>query len=65
LRRFYAKGFEETDAHRRWTGLWSGGLGGIRTLNSVEMSPAIPFFFLQSGGIQDKAIVHMRTFYSL
>jgi hypothetical protein len=22
LRRFYAKGFEETDTHRRWTGLW-------------------------------------------
>ena len=22
LRRFYAKGFEETDAHRRWVGLW-------------------------------------------
>jgi hypothetical protein len=22
LRRFYTKGFEETDAHRRWPGLW-------------------------------------------
>jgi hypothetical protein len=22
LRRFYANGFEETDAHLRWTGLW-------------------------------------------
>ena len=22
LRRFYAKGFEENEAHRRWSGLW-------------------------------------------
>ena len=22
MRRFYSKGFEETDTHRRWAGLW-------------------------------------------
>jgi hypothetical protein len=49
LRRFYASGFEETDAHRRWAGLWRKQLklrlsdGAFISLNKLR-----PRFSFQS-----------------
>ena len=49
LRRFYSQGFEETDTHRRWPGLWMKQFKARLSDGSfISLSKLRPRFSFQS-----------------